>query len=64
MRSLFRTRGIVVIGIWLIVLAAGGTVYKLRGVLVPPADALIRGIPIASPQEPSDLSPAISSKNG
>ncbi len=53
MRSLFRTRGIVVIGIWLIVLAAGATVYKLRGVLVPPADALIRGIPIASPQEPS-----------
>jgi len=31
-------------------LVAAAVAFKLRGVLVPPAEALIRGIPIAPPQ--------------
>jgi hypothetical protein len=65
-----RTRAIVVLGLGLIVLAAGATAYKLRGVLVPAADALTRGIPIAGPQElaladlPMGQGPRVSLFNG
>jgi hypothetical protein len=65
-----RTRAIVVLGLGLIVLAAGATAYKLRGVLVPAAEALTRGIPIAGPQElaladlPMGQGPRVSLFNG
>jgi Domain of Unknown Function (DUF1080) len=70
MISLFHTRRIVVLGIGLIALAAGGVAYKLRGVLVPAAQALIGGIPIAGPQDlsltdlPAGQGPRVSLFNG
>jgi hypothetical protein len=51
-------------------LGATAVAYKLRGVLVPAAEALIRGIPIATPQAliltdlPVGQGPRISLFNG
>jgi hypothetical protein len=46
----FRRRTVIAAALVLAILAAGAVVYKLRGVLVPMAEALIRGIPVATPQ--------------
>ena len=49
-QRLFRRKTVIVAGLGLTVLVAAAVAFKLRGVLVPPAEALIRGIPIAPPQ--------------
>jgi len=49
-QRLFRRKIVIVAGLGLAILVATAVAAKLRGVLVPPAEALIRDIPIAAPQ--------------
>ena len=49
-QRLFRRKIVIVAGLGLAILVATAVATKLRGVLVPPAEALIRDIPIAAPQ--------------
>lgn len=49
-QRIFRRKIVIVTGLVLVMLAAAAVAYKLRGVLVPAVEALIRDIPIATPQ--------------
>jgi hypothetical protein len=49
-QRLFRRKTVIVAGLGLAILAGTAVAYKLRGILVPAAEALIMGIPIATPQ--------------
>lgn len=67
---LFRRKTVIVAGIGLAILVTAAVAFKLRGVLVPLAEALIKGIPIAAPQAliltdlPMASGPRISLFNG
>jgi Domain of Unknown Function (DUF1080). len=49
-QRLFCRKTIIVAALGLAILVAAAVAYKLRGVLVPAAEALVRGIPVATPQ--------------
>jgi 3-keto-disaccharide hydrolase len=49
-QRLLRRKTVIVAGLGLAMLVATAVAYKLRGLLVPAAEALVRGIPIATPQ--------------
>jgi 3-keto-disaccharide hydrolase len=69
-RRLFRGKTVIAIGLALAILVAAAVGYKLRGVLVPPVETVIIGVPIATSQvlvladPPTAQGPQISLFNG